>query len=70
MSFDSMYAEIIARFDPVKTPARKKYLSFSACEGGIENIIVVNLPSMGNWSCIYWYHPRTPVTVPLSFKYS
>ena len=67
ISFYSMYTNILARFDPVNTLAREKSLWFSACEGGIANIIMENRASMRNWSCIYWYRLRTLVTAPLVF---
>ena len=70
MSFDSMSTNILERFDPVNTPARENPLSFSACEGKIEKIIVANRASMGNWIFLSWYHPRTLVTVPLDFTAS
>ena len=48
MSFDGMSTKTLAWFDPVNTSSREKYLSFLACEGGIEKIIVAKRVSMGN----------------------
>ena len=67
MIFDRMSTNILAHLTPVNTPAREKPLSFSACEGGIEKIIVEKHARMGNWSCLYWYHPMTLVTAPIDF---